>query len=349
MQLNTIIDRYRDDYEKRYARSITQPQHRALNAILACRGGRYGKMKLDCQQCGFECELNHSCGHRFCHRCQHHDTALWLERQTQKLLPCDYFLVTFTLPRQLRSLAYQHQSVMYAHLFQCAVSTLKDFIANDKHLKAEAGMTAVLHTHSRRLNFHPHIHIVIPAGGLNSKRRCWINQRKRFLFPQRNLAKVFRARLLEVVRLSGLSIPSGVPKKWVVDCQHVGQGLTALKYLSRYLYRGVISEDNIISDDGNHVTFKYLCSQTRNWKKRTLAGADFLRLLFRHVLPKGLHRVRDFGFLHGNARLKLKRIQLVLKVSLPPVIPLQRPSLLCKHCKHPMHVTAFIRPVISPG
>jgi len=303
MDLTAIIDRYRDDYEQRYANSITRPQSHALNAILACRGGRYGKMKLDCPQCGFQSELNHSCGHRFCHRCQHHDTALWLDRQTQKLLPCDYFLVTFTLPRQLRSLVYHHQSTLYAHLFECAVSTLKDFVANDKQLQAEAGMTAVLHTHSRRLNFHPHIHIVVPAGGLNTKRQCWINRRGEFLFPQRNLAKVFRARLLDAIRLSGLSIPDGLPKKWVVDCQHVGQGLPALKYLSRYLYRGVISEDNIVSDDGNEVTFKYRCSKSGRLKNRTLAGADFLRLLFRHVLPKGLRRVRDSGFFTAMPKL----------------------------------------------
>jgi len=208
MDLTTIIDRYRDDYQQRYSGSITTAQHHALSAILACRGGRYGKMQLDCNQCGYECELNHSCGNRFCHQCQHHDTVKWLNRQTQKLIPCDYFLVTFTLPMQLRALTYQHQTTIYAHLFDCAVSTLKDFVSNDKILRAEAGMTAVLHTHSRRLNYHPHIHVVIPAGGINTKQRCWVSQNKKFLFPQRNLAKVFRARLLTSIRQSGLSIPS---------------------------------------------------------------------------------------------------------------------------------------------
>jgi len=178
-------------------------------------------------------------------------------------------------------------------------------------------MTAVLHTHSRRLNYHPHIHVIIPAGGLNTKRRCWISHRKRFLFSQRNLAKVFRARLLHGLQHGGLTLPPGVPKKWVVDCRHVGEGLPALKYLSRYLYRGVISEKNIINDDGTHVTFNYRCSQTDTWKQRRLPGADFLRLLFRHVLPKGLRRVRDYGFLHGNAKLTLQRIQLILRVPIP--------------------------------
>jgi len=349
MELISIINRYRDDYEKRYAGSITKDQRHALSAMLACRGGRYGKMQLDCNHCSYRCELNHSCGHRFCHRCQHHDTVKWLDRQTHKLLPCDYFLVTFTVPRQLRALAYRHQARFYAQLFECAVGTLKDFVSNDKQLSAEAGMTAVLHTHSRQLNFHPHIHVVIPAGGINTKQRCWVSQRNQFLFSQRALAKVFRARLLEAIRLSGLPIPSGLPKQWVVDCRHTGRGASALKYLSRYLYRGVISEDNLIADNGTHVTFKYRCSQRGRWKRRTLSGVDFLRLLFRHVLPKGLRRVRDYGFLHGNAKLKLQRIQLILKVLIPFTAPPIRPPLLCKICRQPMNISAFIRPDPLPG
>ena len=349
MELIATVHRYRDDYEKRYAASITKDQRHALSAMLACRGGRYGKMLLDCHHCGHGCELNHSCGHRFCHRCQHHDTVKWLDRQTQKLLPCDYFLATFTLPAQLRELAYRHQATVYALLFDCAVSTLKDFVSNDKQLSAQAGMTAVLHTHSRRLNFHPHIHVVIPAGGINTKRSCWVSQRKAFLFPQRALAKVFRARLLQAIRLSGLIIPSGLPKQWVVDCRHTGRGASALKYLSRYLYRGVISEENLIADNGTDVTFKYRCSQSGSWKRRTLPGVDFLRLLFRHVLPKGLRRVRDYGFLHGNAKLKLRRIQLILNVSIPPAKSPIRPALLCIKCKQPMNISSFIRPDPLPG
>ena len=344
-----ILERYREDYQQRYSSSITQAQDNAMAAILSCRSGRYGKMLLECQHCDVQAEMNLSCGHRFCHRCQHHDTAVWLERQSQKLLSCGYFLVTFTLPRQLRALALHNQSRIFPMLFDCAVSTLRDFVSNDKSISAQAGMTAVLHTHSRRLNFHPHIHIVIPAGGLNKKRQCWVSHQKRFLFSQRNLAKVFRARFLSAMRESALPIPGGMPKKWVADCRHAGQGLPALKYLSRYLYRGVISEDNVIADNGTHVTFKYRCSQTGSWKRRSLPGADFLRLLFRHVLPKGLRRVRDFGFLHGNAKITLQRIQLILKVTPPPMVEVSRPTLICKRCNQPMAIRDFFKPHPQTG
>ena len=349
MNLKNIIERYRQRYEYRFSSTITFAQRHAMDAILECRSGRFGQMELDCSKCDYHCVQNHSCGHRFCHRCQHHDTSQWLERQSAKLLPVNYFLITFTIPAQLRSLTYNHQKTIYPILFQCAVSTLKDFMANDKMLQAEAGMIAVLHTHSRQLNFHPHVHVVIPAGGINAKHKCWISSTKEYLFNQRNLAKVFRARLLDAMRQAGMSLPSKLPTKWVADCQQAGHGAPALKYLSRYLYRGVISERNIIDDNGTHVTFRYRCSTTKLWKKRQLSGADFLRLLFRHVLPKGLRRVRDYGFLHGNAKLKLKRIQLLLKVHLLPLVEKPRPPFLCLRCKSPMIVTAFISPCFSSG
>lgn len=347
MNLTNIIERYRAPYEQRFCSSITNAQRHAMNAILQCRSGSYGHMQMDCTQCDYHCTQNHSCGHRFCHRCQHHDTSLWLERQSAKLLPVNYFLITFTLPAQLRPLTYNHQRTIYPILFKCAVSTLKNFMANDTKLNADAGMIAVLHTHSRRLDYHPHVHLVIPAGGINRKRKCWVSNSKKYLFNEQNLATVFRARVLTAMRELGIQPPAILPAKWIADCEQVGHGAPALKYLSRYLYRGVISEKNIIEDDGTHVTFRYLCSNTKTWKRRKLPGIDFLRLLFRHVLPKGFRRVRDYGFLHGNAKLKLLRIQLLLKVFIAPIESKQRPPFLCLRCESPMNITAFISPGFS--
>lgn len=349
MSLTSIISHYRGDYEKRYKGTISAAQNHALNAILKCRSGRYGKMYLDCYQCDVHDELNHSCGHRFCHRCQHHDTKCWVERQQRKLLPVDYFLVTFTLPRQLRSLAFKHQKTLYALLFDCAVSTLKTFMANDTALQAQAGMTAVLHTHSRRLDFHPHIHVVIPSGGINRQQKCWVQKNQDYLFRQQNLATVFRARMLDGISEAGISLPSDLPRKWIVDCRHTGRGLSAIKYLSRYLYRGVISEEQIVGDDGKYVTFKYVCSDTGKRKIRRLEGHAFLRLLFRHVLPKGFRRARDYGFLHGNARVTLQLIQLILRVACKPVVDVKRADFLCRHCKQPMRITAFVKDIGEYG
>ena len=152
------------------------------------------------------------------------------------------------------------------------------------------------------MDFHPHVHAVVPGGGVDKHRRQWKKKKGKYLFNQKAMANVFRARFLTALNGAGLSIPKKVPVKWVVDCSHVGKGITALKYLSRYLYRGVISEKNIISNKDGKATFKYIESSTDDTQYRTLKGEDFLHLIMQYVLPKGFRRVRDYGFLHGNAK-----------------------------------------------
>ena len=156
-------------------------------------------------------------------------------------------MVTFTLPRELRSLAKNHQKTCYNLLMQCARSTLLTFANNHQELAGELGMTMVLHTHTRRLDYHPHVHIVVPAVALNKRRKQCSKLSGKYLFNNFNLAKVFRARFIDAIKDDGLSVPVDLSKNWVADCRHVGQGLPAIKYLSRYLYRGAISEKNIIN------------------------------------------------------------------------------------------------------
>ena len=251
-------------------------------------------------------------------------------------------MVTFTLPCELRTLAWRHQTVLFKLLFAAAVSTVKDFGLNPKQLGAEMGMTAVLHTHSRRLDYHPHLHVVVPGGGVDRTTRQWKKTRGKFLFNQRALARVFRARLLAELKAADLVLSGNLPDEWVVDCRHVGKGAPALKYLSRYLYRGVISEANIVANHNGKVTFKYIDSNTGQTRYRTLKGEDFLWLVLQHVLPKGFRRVRDYGFLHGNARQLLVLIQLTLKVMITarPIRP--RPVFICVKCQSPMRILSIL-------
>jgi len=349
MDLTAVIERYQGRFRTQYAARMTPDQHSALNAVLGCRSAQYGEMLLDCSSCHWQQSRFHSCGHRSCHRCQNHDTTGWLERQSQKLLPVEYFMVTFTLPYELRSLARQHQAQVYGILFACAVSTLKDFGANDKKLGARMGMTAVLHTHSRALNYHPHVHLVVPGGCLNHQRRQWKKLRGKYLFNEFALAEVFRARVLESLLAAGLTLPDAVPAQWVADCAHVGKGLPALKYLSRYLYRGVMNEKNLIGDDGTYVTFRYQDSQSGVTKTRRVKGEAFLWLLFQHVLPKGFRRVRDYGYLHGNAKSALRIIQRALGVWVTLPQPRARTPFRCHLCKQPMSIVGFKPPAWRSG
>ena len=256
-------------------------------------------------------------------------------RQQKKQLPVDYFMVTFTLLAQLRALTWRHQTIIYQLMFLCVSSTLKDFGLNPKNLGAEIGMTAVLHTHSRKLDYHPHIHVIIPGGGIDKAKRQWIKTKGKYLFNEFALANVFRARILDGLNAAKLPIPCSMPKEWIVDCKRVGNGEPTLKYLSRYLYRGVISEKNIIADNNGRVTFRYTDSDTGESLTRTLKGEDFLWLVLQHVLGKRFHRVRDYGFLHSNAKTLLKLVQLVLRVVIQQLTPKSRPVVKCPHCLPP--------------
>ena len=349
MELASIINQYYDAFIAKYSKALLPGHLKALNAIRRCRTPDSGELYVQCPNCNHAEWRPMSCGHRSCPKCQNHEASQWIDRQQGKLLPVPYFMATFTLPYELRSLTWHHQKVVYSILFTCVSSTLKDFGLNPKNLGAEIGMTMVLHTNNRKLDFHPHIHVVVPGGGIDKRRRQWKKKKGKYLFNQDAMAKVLRARFLAALNEAGFSIPRNIPSEWVVDCNHVGKGLTALKYLSRYLYRGVISEKNIISNQDGEVTFKYIESRTGNTQYRTLKGEGFLRLIMQHVLPKGFRRVRDYGFLHGNAKKLLVLVQLILHIMIKGIGLRPRPVFKCPWCKSPMVILGFRQTAWKPG
>ena len=349
MELASIVDQYYDVFIAKYAESALPGHLKALNAIRNCRTPDCGELHVRCPDCNHEQWRPLSCGHRNCPKCQNHQASQWIDRQQGKLLPVVYFLATFTLPYQLRSLTWYYQKRVFSAFFLCVAGTLKDFGLNPKNLGAEIAMTMVLHTHNRRLDFHPHMHVVVPGGGVVKRRRQWKKKKGKYLFNKQAMAKVFRARFLAALNQAGLSIPKNIPPKWVVDCAHVGKGITALKYLSRYLYRGVIGEKNIVSNQNGQVTFKYIESKTGNTRYRTLKGEDFLHLIIQHVLPKGFRRVRDYGFLHGNAKKMLSLVQLILHVAIKGIELHPRPAFKCPYCKSTMVIIGFRQTAWEPG
>lgn len=343
-----ICERYRARYKAAHGKSTSEAQWSALNAILGCHTEQYGTLDLACQDCAGAQRRYRSCGHRFCNQCQQHQTLSWTMRQTQKLLPVDYYLVTFTLPFELRALAQHHSDAVYPLLMSTAAEVLRRFGRNRKTLNAELGLTCVLHTHTRELNYHPHVHIAVPGGGVNAARKEWRTLAGTYLFNGRALGTVFRGAFLNALSRAGLSVPA-TPEKWVAHCEHVGRGTQVFQYLARYLYRGVIANRNLIADDGERVTFQYQDNDTKRWHTRTLKGEDFIALLLQHVLPKGLRRTRDFGFLHGNAKNLLHLVQYVLRAHLP--IPSQpgKARFVCPQCQGSMRVVAMMLPQPKPG
>ena len=349
MELAHLIHEYLPACKEKYANRLLPGHFKAIGALLRCRTPDAGQIRLHCTDCTEQLQYPRSCGHRSCPRCQNHEASLWLDRQRAKLLPVEYFMVTFTLPYELRALAWHHQTTTYNILFAAASSTLKDFGLNPKHLGADIGLTAVLHTHSRRLDYHPHLHVIVPGGGVHQAKRQWKKKKRKYLFNAFALAKVFRARFLATMNAADLAIPDPLPGRWVVDCKHIGKGEPALKYLSRYLYRGVISENSIAANQHGKVTFRYVESTTGQSQSRTLNGEDFLWLVLQHVLPRGFRRVRDYGFLHGKAKKWLSLVQLVLNVIAETKIPRPRPAFKCPKCQSPMQILGFGTPAWQSG
>lgn len=337
MKVADLFREYLPGLQKKYKTRLLPSHHRAIQAILACRTPEAGTLLVKCPAC-LRMEIRpKSCGHRSCPACQNHETGVWLDKQLLKLLPIPYFLITFTIPACLRIIAWLYQRIFFGAMFDAAAGTLRDQAADERFLGGKPGFTIVLHTHSRRLGFHPHLHVLIPAGAIEVKNRFWKRKDWRFLFPEPALAGGFDKALLGILEKAGISLPL-VPGKWVVHCREVGSGAPALKYLSRYLYRGVISEKQIVSNRDGKVTFRYRKSETRKWCKRTLAGEDFLWLLLQHVLPRGFRRARDFGFLHGNAAKTLKLVQLLLHAKIPLRPETPRPRYRCGGCGMDMNV-----------
>lgn len=348
LSLAEVVEQGHAALLEQYGDRLRSHHHQALRAILGCRTGALGQLQLDCLTCDHQDWKPRSCGHRSCPQCQTHTTRQWLDRQVAKLLPVDYFMVTFTLPADLRRIAQAHSRTIYDALFQAASGTLKAFGLNH-NLQVQLGLCAVLHTHSRKLDYHPHLHVVVPGGGIDVRKRQWKKFTGKYLFNAQQLATVFRARMLQALARAGIDLPRGVRDRWVVDCRNVGNGAPALEYLSRYLYRGVIRDHQI--DDLDPVTgtvsFHYTDGQTQRRTQRRLAIAEFLWKLMQQVLPPGFHRVREYGFVHANAKPMLRLVQWVLKAIIAAPVSSKLP-MLCPHCHCPMRVTLMLtgrRPV----
>lgn len=315
-----------------------------MAALLSCRTPALGGQLYRCQ-CGREHYAYHSCNHRACPRCGHADATQWLNRQRRKLLPVPYYLVTFTVPAQLRSIIRSNQKTLYPLLLRQSAGALRDVARNHKDLGAHIGLLAVLQTWTRDLRYHPHVHCVLPAGGLSPDRLRWVSpKREGYFLPQSVLALRFRTRLKQALQQDHPQLFARIPRatwalNWVADVQPVGTGEPALKYLAAYVYRTAFSAERILADDGQGITFTYKDSKNRCTRTVRLSPERFLHRFLQHVLPQGLQRVRHFGFLSAAAKAQWQRVLALLDWTPPPAIlgpPLPGP--ICLACNKPMHL-----------
>lgn len=355
-ELADIVRRHGPAYRHTFGARMSADQLRALRDIAACRTPVLGGQRWCCPQCGQQRLAFHSCGNRHCPACGADDAHAWCDRQQALLLPVPYHLATFTVPDSLRRTIRSHPRELLALLFRTASSTLLDLCANPRWLGATPGVTAVLHTWTRQLEYHPHVHFLVTGGGL-APDGSWREPERGFLVPVHALSKVFRARFRDGLRERFPQLFASLPSKtwstdWVVHSEPVGSGEQALRYLSRYLYRVALSNASLLRADDSAVTFRYRDSQDRRSRTCTLAPQEFLRRFLQHVLPKGFVKARAFGLHHPSKRGALSLVRLLLywlQGQQPPQAslsaPKPKPPTCCPHCAAPMDCVQRLTPI----
>lgn len=338
-------------YRERFAGRMLPSHLRAMQDIERCRTPALGGHVRQCCECGMLHYTYHSCRNRHCPKCHADDTHRWIEKQKARLLPCGYFLLTFTLPDELRPVARSHQEIVYAVLMQAAAQALLTLTADPRYLGAQPGILAVLHTWTRDLLFHPHVHFLVTAGGLSADGQAWIKPKNRgFLVPCRALSLLFRGKVHDGLRKHDLLAKLDRKiwrRKWVVHAQHAGTGEHVIAYLGRYIYRVAITNSRIESFNNDLVTFRYRENRTGEWKCTSLPVHEFIRRFLQHILPRGFTKVRYYGLFSSSCHRALEFARGLfhdhpaLVASAPPrladtvEVTAETPDLpRCPSCKH---------------
>jgi len=328
LEVADIFRRYAPAYLHRFGNAMLPSHKRVITDICKCRTRELGGYCRKCDQCGHKVYSYQSCGNRHCPKCYKKCTKRWLEKQQDRVLPVHYFHIVFTLPAELRPIVRRHQKILYGVLFRAAADSLLTLAADPQYLGAKIGITAVLHTWSRTMDFHPHVHMLVPGGGISPEGQ-WIESPPEFLVPRPALTKLFRGKFMKLARkaLPKVKFPESLwEKEWGVDIRPVGNRWNnVLRYLGRYVHRIAIANSRIQSIDDNSIVFRYQNSKTSQWKNLPLTPNEFIRRFLQHVLPKSVVKIRYYGFFHQSQKAILYRVKtmfLLTGLLLPETEPL---------------------------
>jgi hypothetical protein len=354
---------------------LSLAQLKVMSAITQCRSAALGGHVLRCGGCGTEQNSYNSCRNRHCPKCQSSAAQRWLDARQADLLPVEYYHVVFTLPASVADVAYQNKTAVYGLLFDVAAEVLQTIAADPKHLGARIGATLVLHTWGSAMTHHPHVHGIVPGGGLGPDGTTWVACRPGFFLSVRVLSRLFRRRFLEELQrlhdsnaLTFFGEHAALAERaifkdwlaplrkceWVVYAKRPFAGPHAvLAYLSRYTHRVAISNSRLLAMDERSVTFRwkdYRAKGKTRHKAMTLSPQEFMRRFLLHALPAGFHRIRHYGLLaNGSRRDNLALARELLKVALPAAVEsadepsdAPAPTFVCAHCGHAMVVLQIL-------
>ena len=386
LEVADVFRTHGSDWRKAQRGHLSLGQLKVMSAIEQCRSAALGGHVLRCKGCGQDQIAYNSCRNRHCPKCQASAAQRWLQARQADLLPVDYYHVVFTLPAPISAIAYYNKAEMYALLFDTAAETLLTIAADPKHLGASIGATLVLHTWGSALTHHPHVHGIVPGGGLSPDGERWIACKPGFFLSVRVLSRLFRRRFLEALghlhragrlrffgEFAALTDARAFADwlaplrqcEWVVYAKRPFAGPEAvLAYLSRYTHRVAISNSRLVAMDEQGVTFRWKDYRAKGRTRRktmTLAADEFMRRFLLHVLPGGFHRIRHYGLLaNGNRTASLARIRELLGQEADAVAQIAsldaqpchpQPTFVCTHCGAPMIVLLTLargQPIRAP-
>jgi len=340
--MDTITDIFRNHSEKYlelYGDSIPTKHIKVINSIINCRTDTYGINIYECKDCGKKHIVFRSCGNRHCPACQNHKTRQWLEKQTRRQLPGHHFMLTFTIPEQIREFVRSNQNAAYSAMFKASSKAIKVLAKDEKYIGGDLpGFFGVLHTWGRILQYHPHIHYIMTGGALSKKDNQWHSSRVDFLLPVKALSIIFRAKFRDEMKKAGLlhKIPDEVwNMNWNVNCQAIGNSQGGIKYLAPYVFKVAISNSRITKVENDRVYFKYKKPKSNRWRITSLDLMEFIRRYMQHVLPSGFMKVRHYGFVNPNSSISLEKISALIGLAYgfnvqPP--KRSRPSVLEQYC-----------------
>ena len=345
--IRDIFNAFAPEYLERYPHLPTSHQ-KAISAIQNCRSGHYGHSLYQCQSCGKQHRVNHSCGNRHCPQCQQHKTQQWLHHHLEKQLPGPHFLVTFTVPETLRPFLRSHQRIAYQAMFKASSQALKRLAQDERFIGTNLpGFTGILHTWGRQLQYHPHIHYIVPGGGLSKDRAEWLPSRANFFVPVKALSPIYRAIFKQEMQQADLLThidPLVWKTNWNVHSQANPNGHTSFQYLAPSVFKVAIANSRIVCLKDRTVTFTYRKPGSARPRTTNLDAIEFIRRFLQHVLPDGFMKVRHFGFLHASCAIPTDTLRLMILQAHPidfkptQSVPPEPLAALCPTCGAQMRV-----------
>jgi len=359
--MTTIAEIFRNfapEYIQRYGNDMPDNHKKVIEDIISCRTAACGTVIYECCECGKTHETFRSCGNRHCPVCQNHKTMQWLEKQLERQLPGHHFMITVTVPEELRPFMRSNQQIAYSALFKSSADAIKKFAKDDKYIGGDLpGFFGVLHTWGRQLVYHPHIHFIIPGGALSTEDNMWHPSRIDFLLPVKALSPIIREKFKdEMKKVDKMEqIPQGVwTADWNINCQAVGTADASIRYLAPYVFKVAITDSRIVGVEGRTVTFRYLVKNSNRFRTCSLDVMEFIRRFLQHVLPSGFMKVRYYGFMNANCSKSIEEVAALIELSFGFDVETQKSKiepakpLYCPVCGGKLKYIGSVLPYMMP-